>query len=61
MKRGLKRKKDKPLSNWILRAVEKTRMTQDQAELLISVSMESLNEGIQIGEEISKINRKKDQ
>lgn len=55
MKKGLKRKAGEPIGNWILRTAEKTKMTEEQANLLIAVYKESYNEGIAIGEEIIKL------
>lgn len=55
MKRGLKRKNGEPIGIWILRASEKTGMTQEQAELLIAVYKESYDEGFVVGRETEKI------
>lgn len=55
MKKGLKRKAGESIGNWILRTAEKTKMTEEQANLLIAVYKESYNEGIAIGQEIQKI------
>lgn len=61
MKKGLKRKYDEPISIWILRAAEKTNMTQEQTELLISVYRAAWEEGMLIGEECERINNVKKQ
>lgn len=59
MKKGLKRKDGEPIGNWILRTAEKTKMTEEQTNLLIAVYKESYDEGIAIGKEIAKIKNKK--
>jgi len=55
MKKGLKRKAGESIGNWILRTAEKTKMTEEQANLLIAVYKETYDEGIAVGEEIAKI------
>lgn len=57
MKKGLKRKVGEPIGKWILRTAEKTKMTEEQANLLIAVYKESYNEGVAIGKEIAKIKK----
>lgn len=55
MKKGLKRKAGESIGNWILRAAEKTKMTEEQANLLIAVYKESYDEGIAVGKELEYI------
>lgn len=59
MKKGLKRKAGESIGNWILRTAEKTRMTDEQANLLIAVYKESYDDGIAVGRELEKIKNKK--
>lgn len=55
MKKGLKRKAGESIGNWILRAAEKTKMKEEQANLLIAVYKESYEEGIAVGKELEYI------
>ena len=55
MKKGLKRKAGESIGNWILRIAEKTKMTEEQANLLIAVYKESYDEGIAVGKELEYI------
>lgn len=59
MKNGLKRKAGESIGNWILRTAEKTKMTEEQANLLIAVYKESYDEGISVGRELEKIKNTK--
>jgi hypothetical protein len=55
MKRSFKRKKDEPISRWLVRICTALDLSEEMTFILFDIKEEAYEEGLKIGQEIQKI------